>query len=735
MATAAFDPTASGDATGPPAPPATGPADLRVGDGGLHAANGTAPADPAPAPSAVGAAAGVSGRWDAVAALVRALAIAFGVTAAGWALARRWPGGGASRPGAYGSWLADLVPVPRVLADAAIVTAQLAGTALAVAVVGGLLLALMARWRRLTGPVTGAGLVLAALAGPALALAARYWLLERRGLSPGPNRGAVGLTTSWTRAVDDLLLPAAAAGLPAAPALAALVTPPRAGESRWWTALAAPLADRGGALRPAAETGPARPVGLPVALLVAGVAAAELVFRRPGLFARLADRSTLALDARGTLDVVAALAVGAVAVALAVDLVALALAPVVARRRARRPEPRPGSETLFAATSGPAVPSARAVRAALAVVAGLAVGGLAGLAVAPRPGPGGGRTFGPPLLDGVLGSDGAGADLLALTASALGRAVIAAAAPALLATVAALALAPLMRRLPRVGRLVPGAAIDALWWPAGIVAVLAVPAIGGRTTLVDPLVLALMALALAPAGLRLAARTAVPARAGRVLHALAVWLLLAPLALTAHVVAGFLGPDAGGPTLGRLLAASLDGLGRSPWPAVWPAVAAGLLAAGCADLGSSLAALSRQRAGRRPDADDEPWALSMRAVHDERPWYDGDGTPAAQPETVPPDTVTPETVTPETVTPETVTPETVAAPVASTPDPGDEPLGEAEPPGGSTTLSPNFSLQPGLPPPELHATVRLPVVRVRLADPDGPDPGGAGSPARGEDPD
>lgn len=691
MATAAFDSTAGGDPTGPQARP---PAGIDY----LHLAGGTPPIPPPPAERLA------AGRWDAMAALVRTLAILSGVAAAGWALARQWPDRGASRPGAYASWPADLVPLPRVLADAATVTAQLAGTAVAVAVVGGLALALAARWRRLTGAVTGAGLVLASLAGPALALAARYWLIERRGLGSS-GAGAVGPATTWTRAVDDLLLPAAAAGLPAAPALAALFTPPRAAESRWWTGLAAPLADRAGSPGPAPRTGPARPVGLPVVLVVAGVASAELVFRRPGLFARLADRSTLALDARGTLDVVATLAVGAAAVALAVDLIALALAPLMARRRARRPEPRAGSETLFAATSGPAVPSARAVRAAVSVVAGLAVGGLAGLAVA-RPGPGSGRVLGPPLLDGVLGSDGAGRDLLALTSSGLGRAVIATAVPALLAAAVALTLAPLARRLPRVGRLVPGAAVDALWWPLGAVAVLAVPALGRSATLVHPLVLALSGLALTPTGLRLAVRTALPARAGRLLHALAIWLLLAPLALAAHVVAGFLGPDAGGPTLGRLLAASLDGLGRSPWPAVWPAVAAGLLAAACTDLGSSLASLARQRAGRQPDASDEPWALSMRAVHEERPWYDGAEPPAPEnPPAGPP-----------------------------TPAPRERTADHVERPVESAGLSPNFSLQPGLPPPELHSTVRLPVVRVRLADPESAaperaDPEGAGSPA------
>ncbi|MEZ5410332.1 MAG: hypothetical protein R2761_20040, partial [Acidimicrobiales bacterium] len=606
-------PTAGGDATGSPAPPSATTDDLRVIDGAPPAPDDPGLGDPAPSPPP-GSSREAAGRWDAVAALLRAPTIVFGVTAAAWALARRWPAGSASGPGAYGSWLADLVPVRPVLADAATVSAQLAVTALAVAVVGGLILALVARWRRLTGAVTGTGLLLASLAGPPLALAARYWLLERRGLGPGSGAGAVGPSTSWTRLVDDLLLPGAAAGLPAAPVLAALFTPARPGESRCWTALAAPLADRGPA-RAAPGTGPARPVGLPVALLAAGLAGSEVVFRRPGLFARLAERSTVALDARGALDVVAMLAVGAAAVALAVDLLALALAPVAARRRNRHPAPRAGTEVLFAATSGPAVPSAHAVRVTTAVVAGLGAGGLAGLLLAPHPGPSGGRTLGPPLLDGVLGSDGAGRDLLALTASALGRAVIATAAPALLATVLALALAPVLRGLPRVGRLMPGAAVDALWWPVGISAVLAVPAIGGAATLVHPLVLALSGAALAPVGLRLAARTAPPARAGRLLHGLSLWLLLAPLALAGHTIAGFLGPDAGGPTLGRLLATSLDGLARSPWPAVWPAAAAGLLGAGCADLGSSLAALARQKAGRRPDADDGPWALSMAAVH------------------------------------------------------------------------------------------------------------------------
>lgn len=697
MATAAFDPTAGGDTTGPLAPPSAETDVLRIADG--------PPAwdEPDPTPGRPGGP--VPARWDAAAALVRILAIVLGVTAAGWALVRRWPDEGGSRPGAYGSWLIDWLPVRPELADSAAVTAQVTVAALAVAAIGGLLVAVVARWRRLTGAVTGAGLMLAALAGPPLAITARYWLLERRGLGTGSGAGAVGVSSSWKRAVDDLLLPAAAAGLPAAPALAALFTPPRAGERRWWTGLAAPLADRGGPIGPAPGWGPARPVGLPVAVLVSGVAASEIVFRRPGLFARLAERSTLTVDPVAVLDVVTALAVGAAALALIVDLIALALAPVVARRRARHPEPRAGTETLFAAASGPALPSPRAVRVAAVVVAGLVAGGLMGATVAPRPGPSGVRTFGPPLLDGVLGSDGAARDLLALTASGLGRAVIATAGPAFLAALLALALAPVARRLPRAGRLVPGALIDALWAPAGVLAIVAVPAIGRQATLLDPLVLALTGLALVPAGLRLAVRTTLPARAGRLLQALALWLLLAPPALAAHVTAGFLGPDAGGPTLGRLLAESLADLGRSPWPALWPALAAGLLAVACTDLGSSLASLARQQAGRRPDGgDDEPWAISRNAVHDAHPWFDGEATePENEPVPVP----------------------AAAEPADHEEDDDDEDTHEDEDddePAERAGLTPNFSLQPGLPPPELHETMRLPVVRIRLAAADGTEP-------------
>ncbi len=717
MATAAFDPTTGGDAAGPLAPPLAGTDDLRVTDH-TPAREEADSAEPAPGRSGRPG----SARWDAVAALVRALAIVLGVTAAGWALTREWPSRGQARPGAYGSWLLHWLPVHRDLADAIAVTVQVTGVALAVATVGGLILAVMARWRRLTGTVTGAGMVLAALAGPAMAVTARYWLLERRGLSPGSGAAAVGVSSSWKRAIDDLLLPAAAAGLPAAPALAALFTPPRAGEPCWWTGLASPLADRGGPLRPAPGPGPARPVGLPVAVLVAGVAASEIVFRRPGLFARLAERSTVTVDPVAVLDVVTALAVGAAALALIVDLIALALAPAVARRQARHPEPRAGTETLFAAASGPAVPSARAVRVAVVLVASLVAGGLVGAALAPRPGPSGVRRFGPPLLDGLLGSDGAGRDLLALTASGLGRAVIATVGPALLATVVALALAPVTRRLPRAGRLVPGALVDALWAPAGVLAIVAVPAIGSEATLIDPLVLALTGLALVPVGLRLTVRTTPSARAGRLLHGLALWLLLAPAALAAHLTAGFLGPDAGGPTLGRLLADSLADLGRSPWPALWPAVAAALLAAACTDLGSSLASLARQRAGRRPDGDDQPWALSKKAVHDDHPWFDGEEAEAPPPaaEGAPPVEADPidDPVDEDTDEPEDTDTDTDDAPPA-------EPVG----------LTPNFSLQPGLPPPELHETMRLPVVRIRLAERDAADPDGAGPPTGVEDPD
>ncbi|MEZ5412569.1 MAG: hypothetical protein R2761_31330, partial [Acidimicrobiales bacterium] len=218
---------------------------------------------------------------------------------------------------------------------------------------------------------------------------------------------------------------------------------------------------------------------------------------------------------------------------------------------------------------------------------------------------------------------------------------------------------------------------------------------------------------------------------------------------------------AGGPTLGRLLATSLDGLARSPWPAVWPAAAAGLLGAGCADLGSSLAALARQKAGRRPDADDGPWALSMAAVHDERPWYDGEEATApaaaeaadhaapADAGAVPDAGATADAgVVPDagaTAEGGERDDESHAAGAASSTDGSecgyDEDHGSdevhddgqghgtgegdssGEPPpdaelAGKVGLTPNFALQPGLPPPYLRQTMRLPVVRVRPADPE-----------------
>ena len=650
------------------------------------------------------------------------MAIAFGVTAAAWGIVEQWPRGGGQRPGSYGSWLARLVPVPADLVTAAGVTAQLAAAALLVALTGGLVLAGLARWRRAARAVTGLGLGLMAVAGPTLGIVAWYWLILR--FDVGLRPGAVSILDDGGRAVDRLVLPALAAGLPVAPTLAALLTPARSGEPRWWTALAAPLASRGPLPRPDADpTRPARPVGLPVGLLAAGLAASELIFDRPGLFA-LVGRSALEGQPRAALDAVAALAVAGALAALAVDLVVLALRPVAERRRQRHPAPRAGTEVIFAAGRGPAVPTARPVRVAVVLLAGLAVGGTLGLVLAPHPAPDPRRAFGGPLLDGVLGADAQGRDLLALTAGGLGRTVAATAGSALVAALLALALAPLVRRLPRVGQLVPGVAVDALWWPASLVGVLVLPAVGVRGPgLIHPVVLALTGLALVPVGLRLAAATRPPGAAGRGLHALALWLLLAPLALTGHLVASFAGLDsATGPSLGRQLADSLPTLGRSQWPAVWPALAAALLAAACAELGSSLLALAHQQAGRRPDPDDEPWALSMRAVHDEHPWFDGtDGTDGTDGEPTPQPT--------EELARTTRAERDIHVQIrdddemeeGEEDEAEEEHEDEGEPAGAPAGLAPNFSLQPGLPPPELNDTMRLPVVRVRLA----PDDSGA----------
>jgi ABC-type dipeptide/oligopeptide/nickel transport system permease subunit len=712
--------------------------------------------EPTPA-DATAARTGADGRVLATALLVlRPIVVFFAITATGYGLARAWPGSpaGSQRLGSYWGWLAGLVPLGRDLTQAVGATAELAVAGLLLGVILALVLSDLGRTRRLSRPVAGLALLLTSGAGPVTALVAYYWLIVR--FDTGLQLGSISLLTNWGRGVDRLLAPAVVVGLGLAGPLASLQArfqsaanqhgngeagsskgPRAAGPTSIWPAVAAPLASRA-APTSRLDAGPGLVVGFPAGLLAALLITAELLFQRQGVFTRLVQ-AVAEGQPRPALDALAALALAGAVLGLVVDL--------VGHRRQRR----------MRSSWSPERPSPRAVRVSLAALAVVAVIGIAGLVFAGDPGPARGTPLGTPLIDGLLGTDSVGRGLLGLTSSGLARALVAAAGPSLLAAVVASLLTPLTRWLPRAGQVFPGLAVDGLWWPAAVMIMFAGRATGSSWGLINPVVLGVTGLALVPTGLRLLQRVGsrgpgtVPAVAG-------VWLLLAPAALLANLVAAFAGFDQPtGPSLGQQLAASAGSLGRSVWPAVIPAVAVTALILACYQLGAQLLSLAWHRANRAQNGD-QPWELSMRATHDVRPWYDdagswtpdeGEGPMASNTGMVTASTIDTGTIGTGTIGTGTIEDESaddepeddrtatakVGAPhtadedqaldedqVDDEADAGDPHDGEPTP-GGPPLLSPNFSLQPGLPPPELHATMQVPVVRVKIADnPEGGKP-------------
>jgi hypothetical protein len=737
-------------------------------------------------------------RVDLVSLILRPPIIFLGLTATGYALVRGWPERQGPSRGleSYLAWLTTSTDQWRSLGQALGLSAELAAAALAIGIGLALVLGGLARWRRLRSGTGVVGVAIMSLTAPVIGLMAYYWLILR--FDVGLRTGAVSVFDDWGRGVDRLVLPAAVVGLTLAPSLASMMVRPRANESRAWIALASPLASR-----PPAETlgpGPNRVVGFPAGLLVAGLAVVELLFNRPGLFSRLVT-AVADGDAPIALGALSLMALAAAAMSLVIDLVGLIGPTGPARFGPAEPPPRP---------------TARELRFGAGLLLVMAAVGAGGWVLGRHPAPDPGSALGAPLLAGLLGSDGAGRDLLALTTSGLGRAMVAAGGPSLVATIGAWGLARLALRWPRIGMVVPGAAVDAVWWPLGVLLMFASQAFVTGDGLLHPAVLALTALVLLPTGLRLVHRIGVVGPGG-LAAAAGAWLLLAPFALIAHLLAAFAGFDGAADSLGQELAASVATLGRSQWPSVWPAVGLGLLLVGCYNFGSALVAVAWHQNRRTLDGGGA-WGLTMTAEHDETPWYgdeaetggqlrestasepgsepteirDGFGLPrtgqagpepdhepgvpaTGQPAVLPADSSGIEPGVPATGQPavapadgsgiepgvpatgqpavlpadssgiEPGVPATGQPAVAPADGSGIEPeampitavaaakadrgrtgrIVLADEASGGEALSPNYDLQPGLPPPALDATLRLPVVRVKRAeapDPEGFDP-------------
>jgi ABC-type dipeptide/oligopeptide/nickel transport system permease subunit len=274
------------------------------------------------------------------------------------------------------------------------------------------------------------------------------------------------------------------------------------------------------------------------------------------------------------------------------------------------------------------------------------------------------RLLGPLSGGHPLGTDTLGRDLLSLALAGLQPALIAALVPGCAALLGGIGVEALRRGLGPTGDLVPGALVDVLWWPLPILAVFAALATSGQDLgLVHPAVLALISLGLVPQASRMLRREAVELDGGGMLRAGGTAALLAGFALVTYLTATFAGFDASPEqlALGDQLAAGWALVAQSAWPAAVPAITATLLLACVFGVGASLVRLG--------------WCLSAAQV-------------AGALDTEP-----------------------IAAPIRT---PGRSILAGA-------AVSPNYGLQPGLPPVSPYDdTVTMPIRPPSIAN-DAPD--------------
>ncbi len=502
-----------------------------------------------------------SASWAVVALLLRPVLV-FGVaTALGHHLASR---SDAYEPSgeSYLDWIGRFWRIDEMV-DGFEPVLQLIGGGTVVATIGGLLLGSVAG-SRLGRASQGLWVPLVSAIGPLASVLAAYVAVERLSLAPA---GAVSVLDDPVEAVRRLAAPAVAVAVPLMPALATMWSRAAPASEHYGAAAAGSLlADR-------SEPHRGWRFGFPVAGLIAGVVVAAVAFDRVDVGRPLAERPALALDVLGLV------AAGAAVVTLVVDIVGL--------RPVRPTRPSPAALRLARYSTTPSSPT-------LLVLA--AVGAI-GLIVAS-------------VLRWGRGGDGSVDRALGALGPLLASAVVAGA----VATVVAVGLVVAHQRLGPAGQVVPGAVIDALWWP--LVPMVAVTAAayppGGPGP--NAAMLVVVTVGLIPVGYRAVRREPLSADVGGMVRVVGAGFLVAAAALTALTAASFLLPTTTTPSLGHQVIDGLGRLGTNLGAALTPAavVAAALLVLN--GLGTSLIRLGWQATADRQIADlEEPEDLLLGA--------------------------------------------------------------------------------------------------------------------------
>lgn len=517
---------------------------------------------------------------------------------------------------AYFDWLQDLFPLDEPASAGLEHTLQLVVAATVVAAVIAAIVAGLVR--RVGGgqALIGWSIPLLSLAGPMLALTLLYWLAVRT--SALPAFGATSVVDDPAEALRQLALPALAVGLPMAAPLATIAI--RTGPYDPYTEPYG-MAAAGSLLASRAEARDGWRFGFPAGLLFAGTIVAELVFSRPGL-ARLAIEGIVVADHEVALDALGLLALGGAALALVVDLIGLRPTTVAVPTLA-------GLRLAGRATKRPS-------RLLLGLAGGL---GAVMLAVA-----GWGSVTADPELDvqatqlgpfsegHVLGTDQLGRDLLSLAAVGSAEPLIVALVASGLALVAAIVLMALQRSLGIVGEIIPGTVVDGLWWPVPLLLIFAAAAASAGPSLTDPVVLTMLSLGLVPTALRLVRREPIDFDAGGWLRLAGHWLLLAPVAYLAHLIAAFAGFDERvRPALGVQLGTGRESLASTVWPSLVPSAFAALTLLAFYGLGASLVHFGWDRTARRVTSEPDEHPVEAPVRQPGQPILHGEPAPVFPP--------------------------------------------------------------------------------------------------------
>lgn len=463
-------------------------------------------------------------------------------------------------PPSFGDWgnLLTTLGTSSPAIEALLITLQLAAAGAAIALVVATVLSLLSRWRAFRDLLRLSVVPLVSLLAPVTALMS-YWLALKLGIAP--TAAFEGLKAGLDSAVTNGWLPSVVLAITMLPGLTALLSrkAPALAELGWASG-AAQLASR------SAPHGQWT-LGLPAGATVLGLAVVESMFAPSGLFGRFAT-ALAPVDSELALVIIFLVSAAGALLSIDVDLLGRSVPKASTHEFAGLRPPTDGRMAAFGFAFG-------MVGLAALLLAALIGGSLdAGVSALADP-------LSSPLSNGyLLGSDADGRDLLNLALAATGSAVPRSLIPAAIASVAGAALAALAYYLERAGRptlaqLVPGAAVDLLWWPAPLfgLLVIAVWGVGDELQLLTSAVLL-------PVAYRLCRREVLGAPVGAGRRFGGVIALMAAAAFAIDTVLGFIGASsfAIDGNWGTQLASSSETLDSSVWPALVPSMAIVLFA-------------------------------------------------------------------------------------------------------------------------------------------------------------